>query len=117
MAGHHLNSNTSQVKKSGIATFLGAKRLSLILFSHMLLLSLIQTVTHIIAPAAKPPAIPIAKTISKKANSIGRKRFCLEESSANEIMDNQVEGLLSDTITNSEQTAATSQWHQDEFLD
>ncbi|MBX2866108.1 MAG: hypothetical protein KTR27_21360 [Leptolyngbyaceae cyanobacterium MAG.088] len=44
----------------------------------MLLLSLAQSITHIVAPAAKPPARLPVPIVSKKDNSVRKKRTLSE---------------------------------------
>ncbi|MBT9310990.1 hypothetical protein [Leptothoe kymatousa] len=55
-----------------------SKQLSLLLFTHMLLLSLAQAVTQIMAPAAKPPMMPTTRKIHRK-DSGKRKNQTLED--------------------------------------
>ncbi|NEP61689.1 MAG: hypothetical protein F6K31_32845 [Symploca sp. SIO2G7] len=57
------------------------KRLPILLFSYMLLLSLVQAVTHIAVPAARPPQIPPVPITRQKDCGNRKKGLCQKNSS------------------------------------
>lgn len=79
MACHFSDIPASDSRRLRSVRYPVTKRLPLILFSHMLLLGLAQAVVHIVAPAAKPPAIPTVRIVSRKDGGTRKKRSLVED--------------------------------------
>ena len=76
------------------------KRLPLALLSHMVLLSLAQAVTHVAAPAAKPPAAPIVRLTNRKDGGNRQRKSPLSDTASQEtaiILANQMGNNQQDT--------------------
>lgn len=80
MSRHSSDVPTLKSDRTPPLSLLVTKRLPVALFSHILLLGLTQAVTHIVAPAAKPPPVTVVRIANKKDNGTRKKRLSSDKS-------------------------------------
>ncbi|MEM6255863.1 MAG: hypothetical protein AAF821_23365 [Cyanobacteria bacterium P01_D01_bin.156] len=96
MSCHDLNESESDSSQWFHHPWPLSKQLPLLLFTHMLLLNVAQTVTHIVAPTAKPPARPAVRNINKRMHS-NRKQQMLKDEQSPQQLDTSRSLISSDT--------------------